>query len=83
MSLLLNIRDEIHFLLKCETFLALRDTLYSSVEEKLNEELNRDDIEMMIRYLLGNTQISTIVAKYQRKTMELRDFLMDKPRQLT
>ena len=75
--------DEIHFLLKCETFSALRDTMYSSVEEKLNEELNRNDVEMMIRYLLGNTQISTIVAKYLRKTMELRDFLMDKPRQLT
>ena len=53
-----------------------------SVEEKLNERLDRNEEETMMKYLLGNTELSPIVAKYLRKTMELRDFLIDSPRQL-
>ena len=52
------------------------------MEEKLNDQLNGRDKKTMMRYLLGNTEISPIVAKYLRKTMELRDFLVDRPREL-
>ena len=48
----------------------------------LNENLNRSDDKIMLRYLLGNTQISPIVSKYLRKSMELRDFLIESPKQL-
>ena len=53
-----------------------------SVEEKLNERLDRNEEETMMKYLLGNTELSPIVAKYLKKTMKLRDFLIDSPRQL-
>ena len=53
-----------------------------TAEEKLNEQLTRHEDETMMKYLLGNTKISPIVAKYLRKTMELRDFLIDRPKQL-
>ena len=50
--------------------------------EELSEELDRNNDEIMLRYL-GNIQISPIVSKYLRKTMELRDLLIEKPKQLT
>ena len=57
--------------------------MLSSVNESLNEVLNRNN-EMMLRYLLGNTKISPIVTKYIKKTMEdYGDFLIDNPKQLT
>ena len=54
-----------------------------TVQEKLNEQLDRHEDETMMKYLLGNTEISPIVAKYLKKTMELRDFLVDSPKQLS
>ena len=48
--------------------------------QTLNEEINRNDDRTMLGYLLGNTQISPIVAKHLRKSMELRRF--DKPEYL-
>ena len=77
-----NVEDETHFLLHCCNYMAIRENMLETVGGTLNEELNRNDDEMMLRYLLGNTQISSVVAKYLRKTMELRDFLIDSPKQL-
>ena len=56
--------------------------MIDTVVGTLNEELNRNDDEMVLRYLLGNTQISPVVAKYLRRSIELRDFLIDSPKQL-
>ena len=57
--------------------------MLEAVREELSEELDRNDDEPILRYLLGNIQISPIVSKYLRKTMELRDLLIEKPKQLT
>ena len=76
------LEDETHFLLHCNVYSPLREIMLLSVEEKLNERLDRNEEETMMKYLLGNTELSPIVAKYLRKTMELRDFLIDSPRQL-
>ena len=57
--------------------------MLEAVGEELSEELDRNNDEIMLRYLLGNIQISPIVSKYLRKTMELRDLLIEKPKQLT
>ena len=78
-----NVEDETHFLLHCRNYMIIREDVLKIVVGTLNEELNRNDDKMMLRYLLGNTQISPVVAKYLRKTMELRDFLIDSPKQLT
>ena len=76
------VEDETHFLLHCGTFSVMRESLLNSVMGTLNENLNRNDDKIMLRYLLGNTQISPIVSKYLRKSMELRDFLVESPKQL-
>ena len=61
----------------------LRDDLLNYVEAKLIvEQIDRNDNGAMLRYLLGNTEIASVVAKYLRKTMKLRDFLIDNPKQL-
>ena len=79
----LSFEDEAHFLLSCRTYSVLRGDLLISVEKVLKDErLRRADSKMMLRYLLGNTEIAPIVAKYLRKTMELREFLIDRPKQL-
>ena len=77
------VEDETHFLLTCNTFSILRNDLLDNVEEKLRDEpLVRTDAQVMIRYLLGNTEIAPMIAKYLTKTFKLRDFLIEKPKQL-
>lgn len=78
-----SVEDENHFLLHCRIYSILREIMLSTVEEKLNEQLNRNDEMKMMRYLLGNKELSPIVAKYLKQTMELRDFLIDSPKQLS
>ena len=78
------VEDEIHFLVTCNIYSILRNDLLNSVEEKLNVELMiRTDKIVMLKYLLGNVEISPLVAKYITKTMELRNFLMNNPKRLT
>ena len=79
----LNVEDEAHFLLHCRTFSVLRENLVdNTVVQTSNEEINRNGDRTMFGYLLGNTQISPIVAKHLRKSMELRDSLIENPKQL-
>ena len=53
-----------------------RNQVHYNVEEKLRDEpLVRTDGQVMIKYLLGNTEISPMVAKYLNKTLKLRDLL--------
>ena len=78
------VEDEIHFLVTCNIYSILRNDLLNSVEEKLNVELMiRTDKIVMLKYLLGNIEISPLVAKYITKTMELRNFLMNNPKRVT
>ena len=59
----------------------LRNDLLDKVEEILRDEpLVRTDNQLMMRYLLGNTEIAPIVAKYLNKTQKIRDFLIENPR---
>ena len=74
--------DEKHFLLHCYIYSNLRETLLITAEEKLNIQINGCEDDILMGYLLGNTEISPIVAKYLRKSTELRDFLIDRPKQL-
>jgi len=78
------VEDEAHFLIDCNIYTALRNDLLNTVEEKLKDEsMVRTDRKMMLKYLLGNTEIAPLVAKYVTKTLELRSFLINNPRRLT
>ena len=77
------VEDEAHFLMNCHIYTALRNDLLNTVEEKLKDELMvRTDTKIMLKYLLGNTEIAPLVAKYVTKTLELRNFLIDSPKRL-
>ena len=77
------VEDETHFLLTCNIYSILRNDLLENVEEKLrNKPLVRTDGQVMMRYLLGNTEISPMVAKYMNKTLKQKVFLIEKPKQL-
>ena len=78
-----TVEDEYHFLLHCRIYSTLREIMLSNVQDKLNEQLDINDEMKMMRYLLGNTELSPLVAKYLNKTMEIRDFLIDNPKQLS
>ena len=78
-----SVEDELHFLLTCNTYTTLRNDLLDKVEEKLRDvSLVRTDAQMMMRYLLGNTEIAPMVAKYLTKTLKIRAFLSENPRHL-
>ena len=74
------IEDEKHFLLNCPTFSILRNELIDNVTGKLGD--SRGDDENILKYLLGNTEIAPLVAKYLTKALELRSFLVDSPKRL-
>ena len=77
------VEDEAHFLMSCHIYTVLRNDLLNTVEEKLKDELMvRTDTKIMLKYLLGNTEIAPLVAKYVTKTLELRNFLIDSPKRL-
>ena len=75
--------DEKHFLLNCPIYSAMRNELMTTVEETLRMgNLRRRNNDIILGYLLGNTEIAPIVAKYLRKMMELREFLAKIPKRL-
>ena len=79
-----SIEDEGHFILKCHVYNELRNDLINYMKEKLNigpQIVN--DTNQMLKYALGNTEIAPIVAKYLTRTLEIRDFLIEKPRLLS
>ena len=69
--------DEIHFLLDCKTFVALRRNLLTDIKSELNlgNLIGMNDKEIL-KLLIGNLDIAPTVAKYLTRTMELTDFLM-------
>ena len=80
------VEDEAHFLVTCNIYTILRNDLLNAVEEKLklkDGSIVRTDKIIMLKYLLGNTEIAPLVAKYITKTLELRKFLIDNPKRLT
>ena len=78
-----NIEDETHFLIVCPNYVPLRNEFLKSVQEKLKEvKVENLDDKSLLKYLLGNIEIAPIVAKYLKRTMELRNFLIDCPRHI-
>jgi hypothetical protein len=78
-----SIEDETHFLIVCTNYVPLRNEFLKSVQEKLKEvKIEKLDDKTLLKYLLGNIKIAPIVAKYLKRTMELRNFLIDSPRRI-
>ena len=76
-----SFENEAHFLLKCKTFSALRERLFTDVTSKIETFYWSNDQQKLI-ILMGNLDVAPSVAKYLTRTMQLRDFLMSNPKQL-
>ena len=77
-----SVEDEIHFLTKCETFRHIRADLLLRAGEILNiRNMKYIETKALIKLLLGREEIAGLVAKYLKRSMELRDFLIEDHRQ--
>ena len=72
------IEDEIHFLTKCKMFSTQRGILMAKLEDKVNPVMfrNMNDTQIFI-FLMSNTQVAPLVAKYLAQTLEVREFLLN------
>ena len=74
-----SIENEIHFLLHCTNFTPIREKLFNDLRKFKNLKIM--DVQNAFIYLLKEETIAPIVGKYITKSMELRDFLFQKPKQ--
>ena len=76
------VEDEIHFLTKCFAYRYIRTDILAKVEQVTNIRNTRYmEEKILFKTLLEREDIAELVAKYLKKCMELRDFLMKKHRQ--
>ena len=77
----MSIEDEMHFLVDCKTFLPLRSDLLVKVED-ITENINvrRMEKKVLFTYLLTNSSIAPLIARYLTRAMGLRDFLIESPK---
>lgn len=77
-----TVEDEIHFLINCKEFRHVRAELLTKVAEVINiPNIETREHKDLFKLLLSRKEILPLVAKYLNKSMELRDFLIEKPRQ--
>ena len=76
------VEDEIHFLTKCVAYRYIRRDLLAEVEQVTKiRNIKYMEEKTLFKILLEREDIAEIVAKYLKKSMELRDFLMENHRQ--
>ena len=72
-----SIEDEIHFLTKCKTYSIPRKIFMDNVEDNVRSVRFREmSDEQIFIFLLTNTSIAPLVAKYLAQTLQLREFLI-------
>ena len=77
-----TVKDEIHFLINCKEYRHIRAELLTKVTEVINiQSIETREHKDLFKILLSRKEVLPLVAKYLTKSMELRDFLIEKPRQ--
>jgi hypothetical protein len=75
-----EVENELHFLVKCPTYFHIRQQLLDKIKEITMGFYYPDDEQFLLWFLLNNWTISHLTARYISLAMELRTFLLDKPR---
>ena len=75
-----KVEDEFHFLIKCPTYMIQRQNLLEQIKTIVIEFFNPNDEQFLFWFLLNNPMISHMVGRFIRVTMEVREFLLDSPR---
>ena len=74
-----SIEDEIHFLIQCKTYSSHRIKLIDMVKNKVRTvRLTEMSDKAIFTFLMNNTLVAPLVAKYLSQTLEIRDFLINK-----
>ena len=75
-----HIENELHFLIKCPIYTNLRLTLFREIAKITIGFYPSDDDNFLFWFLLSNPKIAHITAKYIKLAMDLRAFLLERPR---
>ena len=75
-----HIEDEFHFLIHCPTYKTLRYNLFEGIKEITFGFYYPEDEKFLFWFLLKNPIISHLVARFIKNAMEIRTFLVTKPR---
>ena len=75
-----TVETEQHFLMECNTFNSHRTRLFTNVGQ-INPDFSRLDEEQKFCYLLSDAGVSKIVGSHLNKTLEIRRFLLENPRE--
>ena len=74
-----SIEDEIHFLIKCQTYLTHRETLFDMIKIKVRTvRFTEMSDKTLFTFLMDNSTIAPLVAKHLSRTQEVREFLINK-----
>ena len=75
-----TVENEHHFIMQCSTYDSLRQNLFIKISEAYNQFTVFDDYDKFI-FLLSNCDVAKQMGEYLDKTLELRRFLTENPKQ--
>ena len=75
-----KVENEYHFIMECHIYDVLRQDLFLKVTETNNRFNVLDENEKFI-FLLSNPEIGKLISAYINKTLQIRTFLAENPKQ--
>ena len=74
------VENEHHFIMECGTYDSLRQSLFIKISETENQ-FSTFDVNEKFTFLLSNPDTAEQTSEYLRKTLEIRRFLIENPKQ--
>ena len=75
-----KIENEQHFVTKCPTYNVLRQKLFHDITESNNEFNELNEYEKFC-FLLKAQDAGDLIREYLNKTLQIRKYLIEKPKQ--
>ena len=75
-----KIENEQHFVIECPTYNVLRQKLFYDITENNNEFNELNEYEKFC-FLLTAQDAGDLISKYLNKTLQIRKYLIEKPKQ--
>ena len=75
-----KIENEQHFVIECPTYNVLRQKLFYDITESNNEFNELNEYEKFC-FLLKAQDAGDLISEYLNKTLQIRKYLIEKPKQ--
>jgi len=75
-----KIENEQHFVMECPTYNVLRQSLFDDITENDNEFIRLNELEKFC-FLLTAQGNGDLISEYLNKTLQIRRYLIEKPKQ--